>query len=332
MRKICVIYGQDEQYACKLMDYFNEKKKVPYETVVFTEKQELQEFLRFNEVQVMIVSEEMYEEELEQYNIHKIIRLKEEELEDCEEKANIKVKDIYKYQPADNLVRELMSYCTEYNWVVKKFVGGINVIGIYSPVNRAYKTTFGLCAACVLGQQYKTLYINLEEFCGLENVLMTGGQGDISDAMYYYERNREYAMRFIRNIIMSRNGFDYIPPVRCADDIADIKVEEWIEFIQYVTQNGGYEAVVIDIGNMIQEQWKVMEMCKRVYTPIRKDYISLRRIEMFKEYVRTVGKEYLLEMLQEIEVVYDEAMAREDFMEQLEGSEMYGYVRRVLLG
>ena len=120
----------------------------------------------------------------------------------------------------DRIYRELMEHS---DLQPKKRLDTFDVIGIYSPVNVMPKTEFALNIAKVLSEKYKVLYINFEEFSGLDEILVSTDDITLSDALYYYRQQRDNAAEKIMGTIRSVEGIYYIAPVMFAEDISYVE-------------------------------------------------------------------------------------------------------------
>ena len=76
--------------------------------------------------------------------------------------------NIYKYQSADGILREVMAcYQIEDNREFTPVGKPSSLIGVYSPVNRCLKTSFCLSMGQILSKERKVLYLNLEDCSSL---------------------------------------------------------------------------------------------------------------------------------------------------------------------
>lgn len=331
-KSICVIYDVDEKYAYKLMNVMNSKKKVPFKTLVFTLEEPLLEFLKENALDILVISEDALTENIKNQNIENILVLREDMEVSHISKDNHKSDylGIYKYQSSENLVREVMNYCA------KPYIDlstRAEIIGIYSPINNAYKTAFSLALANAYGRKSTVLYINFEEFSGLEEILTEGNKGNLSDAAYYYKVSRESFLNQLEWIVSTTGNINYLPPIKCAEDVTYVSTQEWIDVLTYIANFSAYDVIVLDISNAIKEQWKLMQICKRVLMPIKEDYISKRKISSFEKYLLEIGKEVICDSIEKVNIPYDSSINfSDDFMERIEWSVLGNFAKEVAYG
>ena len=331
-KSICVIYDVDEKYANKLMNVMNKKKKIPFKTLVFTLEESLLEYLKENALDILIISEDALTDNIKKQRIENILVLREDmEVSNISEEGSERdISGIYKYQSSENIVREVMNYCAKpYIDLSTK----AEIIGIYSPINNAYKTAFSLALANAYGEKSSVLYINLEEFSGLGEILAEGNKGNLSDAVYYYKISKESFLNQLEWVVSNAGKINYIPPIKCAEDVTYISTQEWIDVFTYIANFSAYDVIVLDISNAIKEQWKLMQICKRVLMPVKEDYISKKKINSFEAYLLEIGKEAICDSIEKINVPYDSSISlSSDFMERIEWSTLGSFAKEIAYG
>lgn len=216
---VCVIYDSDERYAKRLMGIINDSKDIPYKARIFTRKEEFNKYIVDNDTDVLMVNEECYTYEVQKKSDSNVIVLCEEESE--AKKINDKKRDghtgVCKYQPA----YQILGAISKKGVSVKdtKTYDGFKCIGVYS-FNSSLRVMLALVMSAAFSKKGKTLFINLDEFSGIEQIMSCDGTRNLSDALYMF---KQAGMRYTDNIsqcICGTDMFDYIPAVVCADDIS----------------------------------------------------------------------------------------------------------------
>lgn len=323
----------DEQYAYRLMNYMKGKPGMPYEIMVFTDSGALNDFFKKNEAEVLVTNNEEVLEKPQREKVHYILKLSEEQLTGSFREST-EYRPIFKYQSTEEIIRELLTYCAGNVYLAVNNQAGRmrgHVIGIYSPVGRCYKTAFSLAAANVLGKTANVLYINLEEYTGLMDNLFRGNPAGLSEVMYMYRRSAGGLRDKLRDYTCSLGRFDCILPVECPDDVADILVEEWITFFQYLLDVTEYEYLVIDIGTIVKKPWYLFEFVNVIFMPEAEDEISRNKIKEFYEKMNNMGRGILLENIVRLTIPYDSELAGGNFsIEKLEWGVLGSFARKVL--
>ena len=297
MEKVCAVFDYDEQYARRLMNAMNARKGVNYRTIMFTEESALDEYMAGRQLPLLVVGEEAMRQVTDTQKISRVVVLKEDSVAGGTY-SDDKVSEVYKYQQADSLIYSIVGdeVSRIYTYSDDK-----KVVGIYSPIHYAGKTSFALALASACARlQERVLYVNMEEFSGLSELLPDCGEGDMSDVLYTYRTNRTAFANALEKIVGRTGDVYYIPPVRCADDIACQTAEEWQDFITDIASSGMYDTIILDIGTLVSEPWRVLEVCTRVIMPVREDYISMQKIKDFEVYMLSRGREHICGIIEKM--------------------------------
>lgn len=238
------------------------------------------------------------------------------------------VREIYKYQPADSILREII-----------QFLGGkeqkqedVELIGVYSPGYEPLRSAFALSLTQVMAESGRTLYCNLEAFSGLEEVLAAQDRENLADMIYYYRNAGAEVTEQMKQMIVSLPGFDYIAPVEFAQDISSMQTQELTEFFLKIAKECGYQKVVLEISSAVASQWKMIFACSRVYMPVRQDYISVRKVQAFEKYLLMAGMEHLWNRIEKVELPQNNLQFNAAYIGSREGEEMNGFVRTLFTG
>lgn len=326
MRKICALYDNDERYAYRLMNYINDKRLLPYEIVVFTRKELLEEYVKEEHIELLLIAQKQAEsygisESFE--NTGKVIILLEDE--------KGQQAGVYKYQQADTIAAQILNRADSEYSNIRLISDGIKVIGIYSPVGRCFKTTLALAISSYLGHKGKVIYINLEEFCGRPELINDSG-GNLSDLIYYFRHNHNRLAGRLADTIIQADGFSYIPVCSSPEDYEEVLPEEWVDFIKYVVERGGYNSVVLDIGNAVRQSWKLLSLCNIIYVPKAEEDSGNNKIIRFREFIERVGKGDIYGRCRVVKVPYDDELKTGNILDKLQISSINEYVGRLLDG
>lgn len=330
MNNICVIYDQDEQYAKRLMHVMGDSSRINCGVQVFTRENELRTYLDHNEPEILMVSEECYNDELSHRFTGKTIILTDEEgvqdkqYDDPDHQGTV---GVYKYQSSEQILREVIRQA---NTQCERASGRTELIGIFTPAQPTGKTAFSLNLARELSESCRVLYLCLDEFSGLDEILPSEGAVTLSDAVYYYRQNRGQIDEKILATIQSMQNLDYIAPVQCAEDISYLEPERLASFLIQLGEQAGYDKVVIDISYAVRQQWKIIMECTKVYMPVEDDYLSQKRVQAFELYFMAQGMEKLLSRIEKVRLPEAHGLLNKNFWQNEVGGEMRQYVRKIL--
>ncbi|MBE5925890.1 MAG: hypothetical protein E7270_02900 [Lachnospiraceae bacterium] len=278
-----IIYDEDEEYVSAFSEYINQLSEAAFSVAAFTNLESMINYVNEVEISAILLPEKLLCAEIISLNVEIFL------LTDNTSSDNMyDFQTIRKYQAGDSIVREVSTYYAE-----KKDISKLSAIrnkdmiiyGVYSPIHRCGTTTFAITLAQQLGLNKRVLYINLEEFSGLKDILLSEYISDISDLMYFYLQNSENMEFKFKASIYRYHNMDYIPPMSYSADIRNIDVEIWCSFIKDISKWSDYEVIVLDIGNMVSDVVKIFSICNKIFMPFISDKISYCKMKEFKEFL-----------------------------------------------
>lgn len=330
MKHIMAVYDVDPLYADRFAEVVNQKEKVPFTVMAFTSMERLKEYAKDNPPDLLLISSSVPAEDAEAVGAGQVITLADGESGRLEDRYP----SVYKYQSSSNIIREVMArYCEDADEEREAMAPSRkSVVGVYSPVNRCFKTSFAITLGQQLSQEQKVLYINLEEYSGLKFLLGQEYQGDLSDLIYYY-RQGDYNSLRLSAIVHGIGGLDYIPPARYPEDLGQMDMEEMAGMLSQIIESSSYEVVIIDVGQYGRQVLPILKLCSAIYMPVKEDIISQAKLGSFEEYLEISGHEEIKERIKKLKIpAFAEIRKRENYMEQLVWGEMGDYVRQVIGG
>lgn len=328
MNRECVIYEKNRTYGNRLMSVLSKRAAMRFRVQMFTDREQFESYIKNNEPDVLLTGEESYYGDIKKIYSGRIIVLMEE-YADSDSIKDIYGQDaigVYRYQSSDLLYKEVIKGG---KLIRKKARASVDTIAVYSPVYAEPKSAFVMNLGKVLGEKYKVLYLNFEEFSGLDEILPDMEKGTLSDAIYYYRQGKNTAIEKIRETISTVAGFDYIAPVKCAEDISGIETEEMLDFIDCIGRELAYEVIILDISEAVRDKWKILESSGCFYMPIKDDYMSVKKIAQFETYYGCTGREEILDNTVKIRLPEGEGNINPDFWDKLKAGGMYRYVKKL---
>lgn len=320
----------DPLYAAKFAEITNQKEGIPFVVMAFTSLEKLKEYAIKNPVEILLIGSEVEKESVEFLPIQKIFRLSEGETVAIKNEYS----EIYKYQSSDAILREVMEcYGTnEKEWYYCKKGKKAQMIGVYSPVSRCLKTSFALTLGQLLALDVRVLYVNLECFSGFCFLMGEEFQKDLADVLYFYKQGN-VGMLKLQSVIHHLGQMDYIPPVRYPEDLDQIEAEEMAEMLDQIAKEGGYERLILDVGNYGRQAEKLLEVCDVIYMPVREDGMSVSKLQEMEAYLKHSGHQQILEKTVRLKLPFHSNFGRkENYVEQLLWGELGDYVRQIIKG
>lgn len=326
MRRTCIgIYGTEGDYVRKLAGYIRRRCSDGLEVKAFTKKEALKECLEQGGVDCML-AEPDGESLCSEYNVWTALL--------CEEGSETEaggIVRIEKYQSAEQIWRLLLKSGGE------RLAGAGAVfaakdadtvfIGIASPVHGCGKTSLGLCAGRLLGQKERTLFLTLDEFSCLPEILGEGSvPAELSELYYYYSQGELSAAR-LQSALCRWGEAEYLVPAGEMEDLYREGGPYETGFFRTLAQAGAYRYVVIDLGNSLFRKEELLGMCERLYVPEQNLPGGRIRMECFYQWLERRG---LSARAVRCRIPWDAARCRPDALRLAFLSETGEAVRRLL--
>lgn len=329
-KSIFAVCDLEASYACNLTEYMNERKNTPFEVQAFTNLESLGEFTSKNHIELLLISTEAMCDAVKDMDIERIIILSDgEAVENLDENPCV-----YKYQSSDSLVAEVMNfYAKSKPGINSRFWGGskVRIIGVYSPLNRVGKTMFALTLGEILGEKEKVLYLNLEDYNGFETIFSTNYRSDLSDLIYFARQKEGNLIYKLNGMLQTFQNLDYIPPAFSPGDLRDVGCEEWLDFIGEITSCGEYDVLILDVGTQIEDVFRILQACRKIYMPVLEDDISRAKLLQFEKNVHALECSDIFEKIQRLHLpLWEETGNGEKLLERLAAGELGSYIRRML--
>lgn len=297
--KIFAICDTEKRYAVKLVEAFCAKRDFGFQFHAFSESEELVLFAQQAEVEILLISGKIMSETISRLNVGKIILLSDGEI--YETFSNYE--SIYKYQSAENILKEVLCYYAEYARPVAGMnygKQGFEVYGIYSPVGRCGKSALAENLAMCYGKEKKTLLLDLQSFSACREQLSDEKLWDLTDLVYFLRQGKKTFLYKLSSIVRSRESFDHILPMKTPADLRSVTLAEWTELLEKLAADSDYRVVIIDFGNDVCGLFQLLSQCTKVYMPVLQDMVSKGKIENFEWNLREEHFEKVLESIQKI--------------------------------
>lgn len=192
---------------------------------------------------------------------------------------------IFKYQSADNLLRELLSQTAEFG-EKSVYTGGKELIAVYSPHQHDLQMAFSLGMAEILSRKRRTLYLNFMDCAGFEQQFQETYRGDLGDLLYYVKTGEERLFGKLNSMTYRIGEVDYIPPALNPENLHEAGSEDYEAFLQYLTDKTDYEVIVLDFGEILPGFAELLSRCDRIFCPMQDGGMNEARKQQFLSYLR----------------------------------------------
>ncbi|MDO4262232.1 MAG: hypothetical protein Q4C82_09140 [Eubacteriales bacterium] len=316
-------------YAEALMEYVNLRKSHLFHVRICTELRELKRALKEEEMEILLISASWYRSCKGLIRQTCVILLSEGSLP----KGLGACPAVYKYQSAENILREIMYYYSEQE-PQETYLTGIRkenrVIGVYSPAEGIGKTVFALTLGQILAESQNVLYLNLEECSGLSGI-MGGSQWNTADLIYFLRQNKAQFLYRLNSMVRKLDRMDYIPACGSYTDFRQITVEEWQRLLHLIRTQSAYDSVILDIGSILGHEAELLRLCDGIYMPVRQDVISRSKVSQWEHHIQILDSMDIVEKLQKLELPAEELEPdSETELLMLPQQKLGGYIRGLL--
>lgn len=341
-----LICDHDPYYLEHLTDYLNRQPDFPWEVIPFTRTDALLEYQEKGRNWPVLMDESMTDPVNEPVASRAgqeasgtrtdVIYLREDEgvggicrYQSCEDLKRCILECLQRRNPGDHEDFRELSAVREGR---TERPDNCAWYGIYSPVNRCGKTIFAVTLGMILAEHRSVLYVNMENYHGLDNAIGREGRNDLADLIYQYRmEGRSGVEKILGNTLTQWGRLDCLNPAFSAYDLNDVDIQEWLQLLEQIITEGDYKAVVLDVGSQIREVFSLLKECDLLFVPVLNDRISKGKLQQFEENLTAMQMQTVTDRIRKVVV----PRLRNDgeltgFPEQLPRGRIGSYVRQIV--
>lgn len=321
-KRILALCDLETEYAVRFARFLD-KKALPFETRIFTGIEPLLAFCAGTQVELILISEAAYESRLEKCGAKHVVILRESGYPTAQGYLSVD-----KYQPSELILREVMCYYAglETEAAPKLCPATLSkLIGVYSPIKRCLQTSFAIALGQIMAKESRVLYLNFESYSGFGELMHKEFALELSDLLYYARHAKGKLVYCLESMVETIGGLHYVPPVFSLRDLMMITAEEWLELLEQLCLESGYEYIILDLSDSLQGLLDILRKCERIYTIAGKDSIAQAKMEQYEMLLRVSEYEDILDKTQKYTLPQFCHMPAA--MEQLPFSELAAYIR-----
>lgn len=301
-RSVFAICDAESAYVEQLMEYLHAREQMAFEIQAFTSTERLCACAAEKPIAVLLISARVMCESVERLHVGQIVLLSEGE----EQEAWSEYPSVYKYQDVNSLIGKVRGVFAEacgakeeQGWRRQMQLLGVCAIG-----DGVEKTAFALAFGQALAREERVLYLNLEDFAGFEAMMGKQFGADLSDLIYLIRQGGEGTACRLERMVQSVNRLDYVPPAFLPGDLGSVTLEEWKRLLEEIAAFGCYQAVILELNPQIHCLIGLLEMCDRIYMPVREDGLSRARLEQYEQILRMQGREKILRITRKFQLPF----------------------------
>ncbi len=316
-----------ERYVSALVRYMSEKYRAEILASGFTSTAPLLGYLEKTGADVILVEEGLWSKELDETKAQVIVL--------CDGRGALPegVVTVEKYQAADEIVRQI--YATyeppKGSGGQIDITAGTRLICVYSPGHALGQTAFAATLSMCLNRQLRSLYVNLKENAAFDEIFDKEYQKDVSDMIYLSDKKRDSFRNMLSGTVEKDQDLTYIPPMEMAVDAVLLSREKWLNFLNLLANESGYDCVILDICGMLPIFYEILEASARIYVPLQDHEYGKARGRKFEKDLKKRQLEGVLEKLRRIKIPQmKELYEGDDLLNGWIWGDMGEYVRRLL--
>lgn len=282
-RKIMALCDPETDYMGRLSEYLERKSRLPFHICCFNDAGLLAEFCERETVELVLIAEGIFREELLMLPVGQMMLL----LETGEETQGT-LWNIGKYQSSENIYREIMrGYAGAAELEKEPFpTGRMKIIGNYSPVRRCLQTTFALCMGQLLAGRHRVLYLNFESYSGFSYMLNREFTADMSDVLYFFRCEKERLADRLGEMVQSVNGLDFIPPALSYEDLSTVTGKQMVTLLREIEKAAGYDYLILDLSEQMPGLFDLLSECHKIYTITGQDSFAAAKMRQYEMLLR----------------------------------------------
>ncbi len=289
MKKTVIGLYDETGYMQFLVDYL-EKIHSKAESHLFTSRENLEIFLKENEVDVLLLGEEVDVSEISYMeNVKNRLVLSEEPVESEESHLT----KIFKYQPASKVVEAILSPFGQLNGNISKRQMCCDKTRIYIAL-RIWENGSGLLEQILEREvpEGKTLIMDMETYSGFLPVSQRNF--GLSEFLFYVKQDTEKIGRKLSGLIRQWQEVDYLCPVTDYRDLHGITREEIRLLLHILLENTEYENVIFDVGFPGDASLYLLEKSDGIYTSRMQNEWQQNQWDGFVQFLRKEGMEDII--------------------------------------
>lgn len=313
------IYDSETDYANHLMDFIKRKQKQITQVRVFTNQNSLRDYLDHNKINILLLGESIAVEEILHENIKNICLLSEGNYI----RDNTVYPVIYKFQSAEQVMQEIFSYFpleTQASKSLSIINHKVKIVSVFSIARETEQIIISLALAQQYARTKKTLYINLDIFQSLPELLGQDIEKSLTEFIYYLKQNHPNLINKMNGIITKMDKLDYIQGVSYGPDLYELTMEDMGQWINELRNSAEYEVIIFDVGCFFQATLELFRESNQLLLLLGDNEWEQAKFHNFKEQLLWAGFDDVVSNLKVISLSKEEQQSYQGFT----ANDLYG--------
>lgn len=331
MKKIKLIIGDEEaNYAEKLASYIRKEESGKIDAAWYADREKLLAHQSGKEPEIFLLGSEFWQEEY----LSKLLCGANQRIlvlltQDATEKILMQHPVIDKYQPAQEVIRQIYELSADYIEDDSIWMGNKQrMFGICAPWNYELSMLFSLVMAQILGEEQRVLYVSLQECYGMNRFVEVAHEKNLTNIVCALRQHHSNPGAMARSVIMELGKADYIPSADNPQNIFELTAEDYRRLILTVREQLDYELILWEAGMMGHGMVAWMEQCQIIYCPYQEELFLSERKSQIEHILQFHERPDLFSKIQFVKLPHISFPPGTDFeMDQLQWSQFGTYVR-----
>ncbi len=288
--KSFVICDSEEKYASRFAVFLTKKKELAFQVQVCNGIPQVLEIIKEHPVDILLVGSSYPAAERRKLKARKIFLLTESGKTEKNDGENA----VYRYQSGEMILAEIIRKCSEeendglFLQTVK--TKKVRIIGVFSPVSRSGKTSYGLKMGQELAVSENVLYLNMEIYGGIGGYFPEEGH-TLADVLYYSRQESKNIGLILTTLVKHMGTLDYLLPVKVSEDIKSVTLDEWIGLLHQIVEQSIYDVVILDIDEGLKDVYGLLRACTEIHVLTAGDTTARAKLRQMDEELHLLGYE-----------------------------------------
>ena len=310
--KEVVVLDSDENFLKRLVKGLEDRLSVEFNISAFSDRELSLAYMKDRNIHLLIGPEDfigyikdLLEEYKKTFNLSIARFIKLTDIESYMDSDD----GVFKYGPLSSLVYEIdksigikenkkgnekipLEYEDKYSKNEEPLIRGV-----FSLAGHEYRTAYALSLAESMALSKRVLYLNLEVFISMGTSFNSGRSKTLSDLFY------EFRLGEVENLdsfIESMNGFYFIKPTVCPEDMETIEVHDLEMILDMLIKHLSLDIIILELGASYSKQLAIMDICTEI--DFLKEDKDRERVGVFNNYLGRSTRSYLVDKIKEIDL------------------------------
>lgn len=256
-KKVVALCTEDVRYMKALASYVERNEADRLLVKPFADVNGLKEYVKDNRVDIVLIGNEC-REQFDGFDGRRLYVLSDERY------VNEGDNYIFRYQSADEVVKQLCSICTGDELVSCAGKKQVEYTAVLSPCYPIEREIFSREFADYYGSKCKVLFVNFAPFASYDMECVHG----LSEVLYYMGEGADRLKEKICGLIASRDNYKEIESVKNYRDMYAITKEEVSILLECISEIDEYDKVVFDVGHVCDAIYPLFDVCTQIVVPV----------------------------------------------------------------